>query len=180
MISAAVPGAKAGSGPHARAAAAVSSPGCVATDRVSPASTAPYRPAAGPADDTEGAPEQPARTMAASRHAPSNRASVPAPRRGASATSLPRPALRSGLLPDPSITTLAAASRIINRVRGQAYRAQPFDQRQARLQVRSGFEHDLAGVLASQDPAVGCRCFGEGVGPVNERFDLAQVPEGEN
>ena len=27
---------------------------------------------------------------------------------------------------------------------------------------------------------MGCRCFGEGVGPVDERFDPALIPEGEN
>src|ERR1044072_3266787 len=45
---------------------------------------------------------------------------------------------------------------------------------------RSGYKHDLAGVLVLQDPAGGCGCFGEGVGPVDERFDPALIPEHEN
>ena len=44
----------------------------------------------------------------------------------------------------------------------------------------SGFEHDLADVLALQDPAVGCRCFGEGVGRVDARLDLVLLPERED
>src|ERR1700730_9041010 len=40
----------------------------------------------------------------------------------------------------------------------------------------SGCEHDLADVLALQDPAVGCRCFGEGVRRVDARLDLVVLP----
>src|SRR5579859_7664312 len=45
---------------------------------------------------------------------------------------------------------------------------------------RSGYKDNLAGVLVFQDALVGCCCFGEGVGPVDERFDLPLVPEQQN
>ena len=44
----------------------------------------------------------------------------------------------------------------------------------------SGFEHDLADVLALQDPAVGCRCFGEGVDGSTRGSDLVLLPERED
>src|SRR5262249_53871399 len=68
MISAAIAGANTGNGPHALAAA-VSGCGRRAADLAPPDGTVPgwltARP--GPADDTEGAPEQPAKTITASR-----------------------------------------------------------------------------------------------------------------
>jgi len=66
MISAAVPGANEGSGPHALAAA-VSGRGRGAADRVASGRAGPDRPAAGPDDDMEGAPVQPARTITTGR-----------------------------------------------------------------------------------------------------------------